>query len=181
MHNFNLFGPSINQPPYGHSPPRFQGVRIQHQGSWLQHTPPSFQGFHLQESFGPSMTMQFGAVANNSPSMLQFSQSAGAVASISSHGSESSSQWPARKEKEPLIIEESSSSSEEGPKRRTHINYTEEENLRLLSSWLHHSTDPVNGINRKSVLLETRSSRVPQQRTNKSTQEVSQTTEVTLA
>ncbi|RLN41129.1 hypothetical protein C2845_PM01G03080 [Panicum miliaceum] len=110
MHNFNPFGPSVNQPPYGHSPPRFQGVQIQHQGSWLQHTPPSFQGFHLQESSGPSMTMQSEAAANRSPSVLQFSQSAGAAANSSSHGSESSSQCPARKEKEPLIIEESSSS-----------------------------------------------------------------------
>nr|TKW16029.1 hypothetical protein SEVIR_5G273000v2 [Setaria viridis] len=122
MHNFNPFG--------------FQGV--QHQGSWPQPSPPSFQGFHLQESFCPSPTMQFGAAINR------------ATTNTSSHRSESSSPCPTRQhEKEPVSIEESSNSSEEVPKRRTHINYTEEENLQLLSSWIHHSTDPINGTDRK--------------------------------
>lgn len=148
MHNFNPFGPSVHQPPYAHSPPGFQG--IQHQGSWPQPSPPSFQGFHLQESFCPSPTMQFGAAINRLPSVLQFSQSARATTNTSSHRSESSSPCPTRQhEKEPVSIEESSNSSEEVPKRRTHINYTEEENLQLLSSWIHHSTDPINGTDRK--------------------------------
>ncbi|RCV26728.1 hypothetical protein SETIT_5G269800v2, partial [Setaria italica] len=137
-----------HQPPYAHSPPGFQG--IQHQGSWPQPSPPSFQGFHLQESFCPSPTMQFGAAINRLPSVLQFSQSARATTNTSSHRSESSSPCPTRQhEKEPVSIEESSNSSEEVPKRRTHINYTEEENLQLLSSWIHHSTDPINGTDRK--------------------------------
>jgi hypothetical protein len=34
--------------------------------------------------------------------------------------------------------------------RRTRINWTEEENLHLLSYWIHYSTDPVKGIDRKS-------------------------------
>ena len=37
MHNFNPFGQSVSKPPYSHSPPKFQGVQIRHQGSWLQH------------------------------------------------------------------------------------------------------------------------------------------------
>ncbi|CAN6359231.1 unnamed protein product [Urochloa humidicola] len=94
--------------------------------------------------------MQFGAAANRSSSILQFSLSSGAATNTSSHGSGSSSRCPTRQhEKEPVNIDESSSSSEEEPMRRTRVNYTEEENLRLLSSWIHYSTDPVIGNDRK--------------------------------
>jgi len=46
-------------------------------------------------------------------------------------------------------IEELSDSSEEEPKRRQHINWSEEENDRLFSAWTHHSTDPVIDNDRK--------------------------------
>uniref|UniRef100_A0A0E0M7P5 Myb-like domain-containing protein n=1 Tax=Oryza punctata TaxID=4537 RepID=A0A0E0M7P5_ORYPU len=75
----------------------------------------------------------------------------GASCNILHQAFKSSSPCPARqKEKQHVTIEESSCSSEEEPKRRTHINWTEEENLCLLSCWLHHSTYPVKGNDRKS-------------------------------
>jgi hypothetical protein len=75
----------------------------------------------------------------------------GAAANTSSHGSESTSPCPAREnEKQHVTIDESSSSNDEEPRWHTHINWIEEENIRLLSCWLHCSTDPVKGIDMKS-------------------------------
>ena len=81
--------------------------------------------------------------------MLQFGHLSGAAANTSSHGSESSSRCSAQKEKQSVNIEELSDSSEEEPKRRQHINWSEEENDRLFSAWIKHSTDPLIGTDRK--------------------------------
>jgi len=90
-----------------------------------------------------------GATAANRPqSVLQFTHFGGAAANTS-HGSESSSRCSAQQEKQSVNIEELSDSSEEEPKRRQRINWSEEENERLFNSWIHHSTDPVIGIDRK--------------------------------
>ena len=126
LQNFNPLGP-----PYGHSPPRFQGV--QQQGSWLQVPPPSFQGFHLQESVAP-----LGApTAHRFPPVLQFGHLGGAAANTSSHGFESSPPSSAQQEKQSVNIEDLSDSSEEEPKRCQRINWSEEENERLFNSWTH--------------------------------------------
>uniref|UniRef100_A0A0A9FCC7 Uncharacterized protein n=1 Tax=Arundo donax TaxID=35708 RepID=A0A0A9FCC7_ARUDO len=144
LQNFNPFGTPGNQPPYGYSS-RFQGP--QQQGGWVQPTSPNFQGFQPQESFIPS-PFQFGSSSSRPPSVLHFG---GAAATNSAfQGAEFTSPCPTRqKEKEAVNIDESSDSSEEEPKRGR-INWSEEENLRLLSSWLHSSVDPVNGNDKKS-------------------------------
>ncbi|KAL6641540.1 hypothetical protein ACP70R_019721 [Stipagrostis hirtigluma subsp. patula] len=73
-----------------------------------------------------------------------------ASANSSSHGSESSIPCYARQqEKQPINIEESSGSGEEEGRRAPRINWSEEENNRLLSAWLHNSVDPINGIDKK--------------------------------
>ncbi|KAG2642499.1 hypothetical protein PVAP13_2KG195200, partial [Panicum virgatum] len=88
--NLYPFGGPANYPPYGHSPPTFQG--LQHQGKWA---PSSFQGYHLQENLVSSPNQGHGA-------------------NTSSHGSESSTPCAARhQEKKSVSIEELSDSSEE--------------------------------------------------------------------
>ncbi|BAF14292.1 glutathione S-transferase T2-like [Oryza sativa Japonica Group] len=125
---FNPFGPPANYHLYGSSPPNFQGFL--QQASWLQSAPISFQGFRPQESW------------MHSPNQV--------VGSASSHGSKSASQCPARQEENNLVnIEESSDNSQETGRRGTHVNWTEEENLRLLSSWLNNSLDSINGNDKK--------------------------------
>ncbi|KAJ1280301.1 hypothetical protein BS78_04G221200 [Paspalum vaginatum] len=144
--NMNPFDPPGSHPSHGHSPPS-----VPQQRNWVQPSPPSFHGFHLQEGPSPSPTFHFTAAANRSSSVLHFGHLAGATTNTSSHQFESSSPFPATQhENDPVNIEESSDSNEEGPKRHTRINWTEEENLRLLSCWLHHSTYPVIGIDRKA-------------------------------
>ena len=81
--------------------------------------------------------------------MLQFGHLGGAAANNSSHRSESSSRCSAQQEKQSVNIEELSDSSEEEPKRHQRINWSEEENERLFSSWTHHSIDPIIGNDRK--------------------------------
>ena len=83
--------------------------------------------------------------------MLQFAHFGEAAANTSFHGTESSSRCSAQQqEKQSVNIEESSDSSEEGePKRCQHINWSEEENDRLFSAWIKHSTDPLIGTDRK--------------------------------
>lgn len=79
--------------------------------------------------------------------MPQFGTSGGAAANSSSHGSESSTPCPTRQQEkmQPENIEEVSDSSDEGARRAPRINWTEEENLRLLSAWLNNSVDSVDG------------------------------------
>ncbi|WVZ78261.1 hypothetical protein U9M48_026002 [Paspalum notatum var. saurae] len=136
---------SSRKPPlaWPFSSKRYQGVP---QGNWVQPSPPSFHGFHLQEGPSLSPNFHFTAAANMSSSVLQFGHLAGATANTSSQQFESGSPCPGTQhENDP-----SQAIAEEEPKRRKRINWTEEENLRLLSRWLHHSTDPVIGIDRKA-------------------------------
>ncbi|KAF2920011.1 hypothetical protein DAI22_08g178600 [Oryza sativa Japonica Group] len=127
--NFHPFGAPTNYQPYGNSTPSFNG--FQQQAHWLQSTPMSFQGFRPPEN------------CVYSPNQI--------VGSASSHGSESASQCPARHEENNVVnIEESSDNSEEAGRRGTRVNWTKEENIRLLSSWLNNSVDPIKGNDQKS-------------------------------
>ncbi|KAL6614841.1 hypothetical protein ACP70R_037111 [Stipagrostis hirtigluma subsp. patula] len=153
FHNFNPFGPPGNLPPYARSP-SFQSV--QQQGGWMQPTASNFQGVGLQGHVH-SPNQLFGAAAGMPPSVLRNGPwappgaGAGAAVNSSSLGSETSSPCPARQEAQKIIpLEESSGSSEEEPRKGMRINWNEEENLRLLSAWLEHSIDPIDGIDKKS-------------------------------
>ncbi|KAL6878246.1 hypothetical protein ACP4OV_012416 [Aristida adscensionis] len=124
LQNFNPFGPPGNTQPYGHSSPIIRGAH--HQGNWAQPPAASFQG-------------------------IQHGMSIGAAGNTSSHESESSSRCPAKQqEKQHVTIEESSDSSEDGGRRAPRINWSEEENIQLLSAWLHNSVDSVSGNDNKS-------------------------------
>jgi len=127
--NFHLFGsPPGNYPPYVGSSPSFHG--IQQHANWLQ----SSSGFRPQQSFV------------NLPNPVS-----GAAANSSSHGSESASPCPAREEGNNIVnLEESSGNSDDGGRRGTRMNWTEDENIRLLSSWLNNSVDPIDGNDKKS-------------------------------
>ncbi|KAL6896815.1 hypothetical protein ACP4OV_007387 [Aristida adscensionis] len=139
LQNFHPFGPPSN---YHHSPRSFQGVH--------QPVPAIFQGAQPEESSLHSLYQVFGRAASMPPSMLHHNTSVGGVGNTSSHGSESNSPCPAsQKEKEPVNVEVSSS-SEEGGRKGTRMNWTEQENLRLLTSWLNNSVDPIDGNDKKS-------------------------------
>ncbi|CAN6280067.1 unnamed protein product [Urochloa humidicola] len=90
---------------------------------YAQYT-PSYQGFQQTQHFG----VPGGIFGGGS----------------SSHGSNSSPQSHRREVEE--AEEDSSDSSPNEVKRAVRINYSEEENLRLVSSWLKHSVDSVRGI-----------------------------------
>jgi hypothetical protein len=76
---------------------------------------------------------------------MQHSPSFGILANTSSHGSESASPCPtSQKQKEAVHVVESSGSSEEG-RRGLRINWSEDDNIRLMSSWLKHSVDLIQG------------------------------------
>ncbi|KAG0536463.1 hypothetical protein BDA96_03G065800 [Sorghum bicolor] len=138
FHNFHPFGQPANYQVYGNSPPSFLG--FQQQGNWQQSIPISFQGFQQQESWGYS------------PNQV--------VGSPSSHGSESASPCPATQEKNFIAVEDSSGGEEEnliqeaggreeGGRRGVRLNWTEEENIRLLSAWVNNSVDPIDGNDKK--------------------------------
>ena len=140
--NLYPFGGPANYPPYGHSPPTFQG--LQHQGKWA---PASFQGYHLQENLVSSPNQVFGAASTRGTFVPQPVTLVGHGANTSSHGSESSTPCAARhQEKKSVSIEELSDSSEEEVARRAQrINWSEEENQQLLFAWLNNSVDSVKG------------------------------------
>jgi hypothetical protein len=74
-----------------------------------------------------------------------------AATNSSSHGSESASPCPTRQEENNVVnLEESSGNSEEGGRRGTRMNWTEDENIRLLSAWLNNSVDPIDGNDKKA-------------------------------
>ena len=129
FHNFHPFGPPANYQLYGNPPPSFHG--FQQQDNWLQSAALSFQGFRHQESWMHSPNQVGG--------------------SASSHGSESTSPCPATSQAKSVVnIEESSGNNEEAGRKGTWVNWTEEENLRLLSSWLNNSVDPIDSNDKKS-------------------------------
>jgi hypothetical protein len=144
FHNFHPFGLPANYQLYGNSPPGFHG--FQQQGNWLQSTPINFQGFRpqgfqQQESWGYSPTQ--------------------AVGCASSHGSESASPCPTTSEEKNFVSVEDSSGGEEekrieeaggreeGGRRGVRLNWTEDENIRLLSAWVNNSVDPIDGNDKK--------------------------------
>ena len=144
FHNFHPFGHPANYPVYGNSPPGFLG--FQHQGNWPQSTPMSYQGFRSQ---GFQQQESLGYSPNQ----------AGGYAS--SHGSESASPCAAtHQEKNFVSVEDSSGGEEEkrleeaegreeGGKRGVRLNWTEDENIRLLSAWVNNSVDPIDGNDKK--------------------------------
>jgi hypothetical protein len=83
---------------------------------------------------------------------MKHSPSFGIPANTSSRGSESTSPCPtSQKQKESVHVVESSGSSEEEEGRRgLHINWSEVDNIRLMSSWLKHSVHPIQGNNKKT-------------------------------
>jgi len=122
--NFHPFGsPPGNYPPFVGSSPSFHG--IQQQANWLQ----SSSGFGPQQSFVHLPNTVSRAAANSF-----------------SHGSESASPCPTREEVNNIVnLEESSGNRDDGGRRGTRMNWTEDENIRLLSSWLNNSVDPIDG------------------------------------
>jgi len=90
---------------------------------------PSFQGFQPVPNFG-----------------FPGGMFAGVVGGASSHGSDSAT--PQSQIREPEQDEEKADSSDSSPnegKRAARINYSEEDNLRLVSLWIKHSVDPIRG------------------------------------
>jgi hypothetical protein len=148
LHNFHPFGTPTNYQPYSHPPPIFQGAH--QQDYYGQTTPSSFPGVQLQESMVCSPNQVYGFAASRSQVGMQYNSSLGAVANNSSHGSESASPSLAgQKEKQVVDLKEGSDSSEEG-RRGIRINWTEDDNIRLMSSWLNNSVDPIKGNDKKS-------------------------------
>ena len=148
FHNFHPFGQPANYQVYGNSPPSFLG--FQQQGNWQQSIPISFQGFRPQ-GFRPQGFQQQESWGY-SPNQV--------VGSPSSHGSESASPCPATQEKNFIAVEDSSGGEEEnliqeaggreeGGRRGVRLNWTEEENIRLLSAWVNNSVDPIDGNDKK--------------------------------
>jgi hypothetical protein len=84
-----------------------------------------------------------------------------AVGCASSHGSESASPCPAtHAEKNFVSVKDSSRGEEEkrieeakgreeGGRRGVRLNWTEDENIRLLSAWVNNSVDPIDGNDKK--------------------------------
>ncbi|OQU91636.1 hypothetical protein SORBI_3001G220066 [Sorghum bicolor] len=107
--------------------------------------PPPFNHSHYPQHSQPTYGMHnlnpFGGVGN-----LQHGMVVGAAGGASSHGSDSST--PQSQIREPEQDEEkeySSASSPDEGRRAVRINYTEDDNLRLVSLWIKHSVDPIRG------------------------------------
>ena len=93
-----------------------------------------------------------GATASQSLSPVQATNMFGVVGSTTSHGSESTSSMPAapKRSEEQLNKEDSSDSSPDEGKRGTRMKWTQQDNLRLISSWLNNSNDPIDGNSKKN-------------------------------
>ena len=119
--------PQHSQPTYGmHNLNPFGGVGNLQQYAQFS---PSYQGFQPLPNFGFPSGMVVGAAGG-----------------ASSHGSDSST--PQSQIREPEQDEEkeySSASSPDEGRRAVRINYTEDDNLRLVSLWIKHSVDPIRG------------------------------------
>jgi hypothetical protein len=71
----------------------------------------------------------------------------GAGGGASSHGSDSATpQSQIREQERGEEKEDSSASSSDEGRRAVRINYTEDDNIRLVSLWIKHSVDPIHGI-----------------------------------
>jgi len=126
------------QPPFNYSHQHSQPTHAMHNmnlyggvGNLQQYGQfsPSFQGFQPVPNFG-----------------FPDGMFAGAVGGASSHGSDSATLQS--QIREPEQDEEKADSSDSSPnegKRAARINYSEEDNLRLVSLWIKHSVDPIRG------------------------------------
>ena len=126
------------QPPFNYSHQHSQPTHAMHNmnlyggvGNLQQYGQfsPSFQGFQPVPNFG-----------------FPGGMFAGAVGGASSHGSDSATMQS--QIREPEQDEEKADSSDSSPnegKRAARINYSEEDNLRLVSLWIKHSVDPIRG------------------------------------
>ena len=124
------------QPPFNYSHQHSQPTHAMHNmnlyggvGNLQQYGQfsPSFQGFQPVPNFG-----------------FPGGMFAGAVGGASSHGSDSTTLQS--QIREPEQDEEKADSSDSSPnegKRAARINYSEEDNLRLVSLWIKHSVDPI--------------------------------------
>jgi hypothetical protein len=91
---------------------------------------PSYQGFQPLPNFGFPGGIFVGGVGG-----------------ASSHGSDSATPQSQIREVEQVEQkEDSSGSSPDEGRRAVRINYSEDENLRLVSLWIKHSVDPIHGI-----------------------------------
>ena len=146
LQNFHPFDPPSNYQSYGHSPPIFQGAR--NHGNWIQSTKTGFQAGPQNSMHSPNQV--FGCAASRSLFGVQSDTSGGAAGNNSSHGLESASPCLAsQKQPETDDVQEISDSSDE-PRRGTRVNWTEDDNIRLMSSWLSNSVDPIKGNDKKS-------------------------------
>ncbi|CAD6239677.1 unnamed protein product [Miscanthus lutarioriparius] len=137
--NQTLF--STPPPPFNHShyPQHSQFTHAMHNlnpfggvGNLQQYVQfsPSYQGFQPLPNFGFSGGMFVGAAGG-----------------ASSHGSDSSTpQTQIRELEQDEEKEDSNASSPDEGRRAMRINYTEDDNLRLVSLWIKHSVDPIHGI-----------------------------------
>jgi hypothetical protein len=90
---------------------------------------PGYQGFQPLPNFGFPSGMFVGAGGG-----------------ASSHGSDSATpQSQIREPEKDEEKEDSSASSPDEGRRTVRINYSEDENLRLVSLWIKHSVDPIRG------------------------------------
>ena len=129
--------------------------------------PPPFNHSHYPQHSSPTQVMHnlnpFGGVSNLQQ-YAQFSPSyqgfqplphfgftggmfVGAAAGASSHGSDSATlQSQIRKVEQDDQKQDSSGNSPDEGRRAVRTNYSEVENLRLVSLWIKHSVDPIHGI-----------------------------------
>ena len=112
-------------------------------------SPTSYQGMQPQVNMGHSPHEAFGYAATRS-SPLRPVALFGGVGNTSSNGSESATPRSAREETQSIPVEESDSSEEDG-RKGARMNWTEEENKRLASSWIKHSVDSVDGNGKKGA------------------------------
>lgn len=146
LQNFHPFGPPSNYQPYGHPPPIFQGARPH--GNWMQSIPAGFQGGQDNSVHSPNQV--FGFATSRSLFGMQSGTSGGAVGNSSSHGSESASPCPASQKQQETVNAQELSDSSDGPRRGTRVNWTEDDNIRLMSSWLSNSVDSIKGNDKKA-------------------------------
>ncbi|KAG2587470.1 hypothetical protein PVAP13_5NG143600 [Panicum virgatum] len=107
--------------------------------------PFNYSHQHSQPTHAMHNMNLYGGVGN-----LQHGMFAGAVGGASSHGSDSATpQSQIRETEQDEEKADSSGSSPNGGKRDARINYSEEDNLRLVSLWIKHSVDPIRGIDQR--------------------------------
>ena len=148
FHPMPNFAPNtFNQTQFPTAPPPFN------QPHYPQHSPPTHVMHNLNPFGGVGGFQQY---AQFSPSYQGFQplpnfaypggMFVGAGGGASSHGSDSATpQSQIREPEQHEGKEDSSGSSPDEGRRAVRINYTEEENIRLVSLWIKHSVDSIRG------------------------------------